>query len=106
MPWHEGDLVHKLRRLQGLNVEQLAARADLSPSIIRRLEQGKTRQADRNTVVKIARVFGMSAGEFIDAVPQAAVTVHAMPNETVTEPKEPRGTPPTTRGFSRRRKRA
>jgi transcriptional regulator with XRE-family HTH domain len=62
-----------LRRLRGVTVEVLADEAELPASVIRRLEQGITKQPDQDTIRKLARVFGYSAGEFIDAVPNAVI---------------------------------
>lgn len=75
MPWHDGDLVHKLRRISGLNVEELARVAELPPSVIRRLEQGITKEATPSTIRKLATVFGFTHGEFVDAIPQATLKV-------------------------------
>jgi transcriptional regulator with XRE-family HTH domain len=71
--WHEGDLVHKLRGIYKLTVQQLSKRADVAPSVIYRLEDGRTKEPKRETVSKLAAAFGMTPREFEDAVPPVAL---------------------------------
>ena len=77
--WHEGDLCHKLRRHRRWTVETLARRAGLTPSIIRRLEQGVTREPERKTVEALALAFDMTPREFQDAVPSGEIACRPQP---------------------------
>lgn len=87
MPWHEGDLVHKLRRLSKWTVEELATRAKMNPSVIYRLEDGRTKEPKRRTVTKLATVFGLSLREFTDAIPPGSVRL-ALEEPVVKKPEE------------------
>lgn len=71
--WHEGDVCHKLRRLCGLTVEQLAKEAKLTSSVIYRLEDGRTKEPKRATIAKLAIAFRLTPREFMDAVPRGGV---------------------------------
>ena len=82
MPWHEGDLVHKLRGIYQLTVQQLAQRADLPPSVIYRLEDGRTKEPKRDTVNKLAAAFGMTAREFADCIPPETLRLRDQPLTT------------------------
>jgi hypothetical protein len=42
----------------------------MSPSVVHRLESGRTREAKRDTLDRIARAFGMTSRQLIDAVPK------------------------------------
>lgn len=73
VPWHEGDVIRKLRVAAGLRLEDLAAMTTLSFTTIAALEIGKTREAKRTTIEKIALAFGLTERELRDMVPRQGV---------------------------------
>lgn len=73
MPWHEGDVVHKLRRMCGWTVEELARRASINTSVIYRLEDGRTRDPKRPTIEKLSAAFGFDVRDFRHLVPPGNV---------------------------------
>ena len=82
MAWHEGDVCHKLRRLRGWTVKQLAKEANLPTSVIHRLEDGRTKEPKRKTLALIAQAFRLSLREFSDQVPAGAVLSRGSEQET------------------------
>jgi transcriptional regulator with XRE-family HTH domain len=71
--WHEGDVCHKLRRVCGWTVLQLAKEAKLNPALIYRLEDGRTKEPKRATIAKLATAFRLTPRQFMDAVPRGGV---------------------------------
>ena len=63
-----GPRLRAARRQQGLTLEQLAARADISPSTLSRLESGK-RQANLELLVPLTRQLGIKIDDLIPADP-------------------------------------
>ncbi len=73
VPWQEGDVIHKLRRIAGWTVQQLAKKAKVNPSVIYRLEDGRTKEPKRQTLIKLAGAFGLSARELMEAIPSGSL---------------------------------
>lgn len=75
VPWTEGDVIRKLRVIFGFTLEQLAERCDVSFTTISKLELGKTKEARRDTLKKIAAAFGWTAQQIIEAIPTQTIAV-------------------------------
>jgi Predicted transcriptional regulator with C-terminal CBS domains len=67
--WHEGDVIRKARTLLGWTLEDLAERSGVNFSVINRIELGKTKEPKRATLAKIARAFGWTPRQILEAVP-------------------------------------
>jgi transcriptional regulator with XRE-family HTH domain len=69
--WHEGDVVRKLRATLGWKLEHLARVSTVSLQVIHKLEIGKTKEPKRSTLKKLAKAFGLTDRQLLDAVPPA-----------------------------------
>lgn len=67
--WNEADVIRKLRAETGITTERLAIESRVSISAINRIETGRTADATKPTLEKLAAVFGMSYEDLIAAVP-------------------------------------
>lgn len=67
--WHEGDVIRKVRVLLGWTLEDLAEVSGVELTVINRIELGKTKEPKRATLAKIARAFGWSPRQILEAVP-------------------------------------
>lgn len=67
--WHEGDVIRKVRTLLGWTLEDLAAVSGVNFTVINRIELGKTKEPKRATLTKIARAFGWTPRQILEAVP-------------------------------------
>jgi transcriptional regulator with XRE-family HTH domain len=67
--WREADVIHALRIECGWLVSELAARAHVNPSVLYRLEDGRTRNPTLPTLQKISQAFGLTVKELRNAVP-------------------------------------
>ena len=70
LPWTEADVVRKLRAETGITLKRLAKESGVALKTINRLEMGHTEEAKRATLMKLARVFGMTQDEFFAAIPR------------------------------------
>lgn len=70
LEWNEADLIRKLRAETGITLERLAAESRLSITTINRIELGKTAEAKRATLAKLAAVFGLTYEDFMAAIPR------------------------------------
>ena len=70
LPWHEGDVIRKLRNAAGWTLPELAERAGVSFTAIHEIEIGITKQPTRGVLTKVAAVFGLKYTELLDLVPQ------------------------------------
>lgn len=72
--WTIGDVVRKLRASAHLKLKELADRAGgMNISVIHNLETGRTKEAERETLNRIASTFGLTVRELEDLVPQQPV---------------------------------
>jgi transcriptional regulator with XRE-family HTH domain len=69
--WREGDVIRRLRTAAGWKLKHLAAASGVDLQVIHRLEIGKTKEAKRATLMKIAGAFGLTDRQLIDAIPKA-----------------------------------
>lgn len=76
-PWNIGDVVAKLRDAAGWTLDDLAEHAGMNRNVISKLETGRTGEAKRKTLVKIAAAFGLTVRELEDQVPQTPVRFDA-----------------------------
>lgn len=67
--WRDGDVIRRLRDQAGWTLEQLAEVSTVNPQTIHRLEKGKTKEAKRETLERIAHVFGLTERQLRDALP-------------------------------------
>lgn len=67
--WHEGDVVRKLRAVVGWKLKDLSAASGVGIQVIHRLEAGKTKEAERDTLIRLATAFGLTWRQLVDAVP-------------------------------------
>ena len=67
--WHEGDVVRKLRAIVGWKLKDLSAASGVDIQVIHRLEVGKTKEAERETLTRLAAAFGLTWRQLLDAVP-------------------------------------
>lgn len=67
-----GQLLQQLRFEAGLTLYELAKRSGINRSTLQRLETGTTTSPDTKTLNALARVFGIEAEQFYDAVWQEA----------------------------------
>ncbi len=72
-PWTEGDVVRKLRLVAGWKLKHLAKHSGVSLTMIHELEMGKTKEAKRATLTRIAAAFGLTLRDLLDLVPQKPV---------------------------------
>ncbi len=70
LPWHEGDVIRKLRTAFGWTLPELAKRSGINQQTIHRIEKGDTREPKRATLTRIAAAFNLSLPEFEAAVPR------------------------------------
>lgn len=70
LPWHEGDVIRKLRTASDLGLDALAKKSGVDISTIHRLEKGLTKEPKRETLRKLAGAFNLTARELDDAVPR------------------------------------
>ena len=73
VPWHEGDVVRKLRMAAGWKLKHLHGASGVSVKVLNDLEMGHTKEAKGTTLTKIAKAFGLSLRDFRDLVPAAVV---------------------------------
>lgn len=83
--WTEGDVVRKLRTLAGWKLKQLAELSGVSLTMIHELEVGKTKEAKRATLTRIAGAFGLTLHDLLDLVPKQAVRLDV----PMPQPKAP-----------------
>jgi transcriptional regulator with XRE-family HTH domain len=76
--WTEGDVVRKLRAMRGWTLQQLQIKSGVNIQVLHRIESGKTKEAKRATLDRIAAVFGVTSRHLLDAVPP--------PSHIVAEP--------------------
>ena len=67
--WTEGDVVRKLRIVAEWKLKDLAKQSGVSLTMIHELEMGKTKEAKRSTLTKIAAAFGLTYPELLGLVP-------------------------------------
>lgn len=86
--WTEGDVVRKLRLVAGWKLKHLAKYSGVSLTMIHELEMGKTKEAKRATLTRIAAAFGLTLRDLLDLVPKQPVRldVPAQATERVAEP--------------------
>lgn len=78
VPWHEGDVIRKLRTIYGWTLDDLEERCDgVSFTTINKIELGKTKDPKRHTLDRIARAFGWTVRQLHDAIPQQPIAVSA-----------------------------
>lgn len=75
LTWTEGDVIRKLRKLARLTTAQLEEEAQVGHNTINKLENGATKEAKRDTLNKVASVFGLDWRALTDAVPRQTLTV-------------------------------
>lgn len=99
--WHLGDVIRKLRAAADLTLHELADQSGVNISVIHDLEIGRTKEAKRATLDKLASAFSLTARELEDLIPSQPVRF-----DIVTKVKETR-TLSTAHGpeFQRARKR-
>jgi transcriptional regulator with XRE-family HTH domain len=84
--WHEGDVIRKLRKLVGWTLEDLSKASGVDTQVIHRLEIGKTKEAKRATLSRLAGAFGLTSTQLLSAVPT--------PIDLPVVVKVPAGAPP------------
>jgi len=62
-------VVRKLRAVVGWKLKDLSAASGVDVQTIHRLEAGKTKEAERDTLTKLATAFGLTWRHLLDAVP-------------------------------------
>lgn len=62
-------MIHALRIACGWQVQELAKRAKLNPSVIYRIEDGRVLHPRQETLEKLAAAFGVTVRELRNAVP-------------------------------------
>jgi len=67
--WHEGDVIRRLRRAAGWKLEDLKQASGVDVQVIHRIEMGITKEPKRDTLRKIARAFGLTDRQLLDAIP-------------------------------------
>lgn len=82
MPWTEGDLIRKLRIAFGWTLDDLRERSGVNPTVVSKIELGKTKEPKRDTLRKIAKAFGFSEQQFFAAVPAQQLEL-PIPAETI-----------------------
>src|SRR4051794_12561325 len=92
--WREGDVIRRLRMAAGWRLRDLAEASGVDIQVIHRLEIGKTKEAKRGTLTKIAGAFGLSDRQLLDAVPAGAdlpvelAKIAARPSRAPRSPKK------------------
>jgi len=71
--WHEGDVVRKLRAAAGWTLNDLETRSGVGFAVIHKLESGRTKEAKRATLEKLAAAFGLTARDLLDLVPSTPI---------------------------------
>jgi transcriptional regulator with XRE-family HTH domain len=71
--WRIGDVVRKLRQEANLTLADLDALSGVHLTTIHDLEVGRTKEAKRATLTRLAGVFGLSLRELEDLVPTSRV---------------------------------
>ncbi|MDD5728396.1 MAG: helix-turn-helix domain-containing protein, partial [Victivallales bacterium] len=61
---YDFSIIRELRKREGLNIADLAARSDVSVSVISKLERNQC-VAELETIYRLARVFGLTASDMI-----------------------------------------
>jgi len=61
--------VREIAEKQGLNMAQLARRADLDNNTVRKIWHDPTKEISTITLDKIARALGVNASELIETLP-------------------------------------
>lgn len=67
--WREGDVIRRLREAAGWGLEELAAASGVDLQTIHRMEKGRTKEAKRSTLHRIAQAFGLTERQLRDAIP-------------------------------------
>jgi transcriptional regulator with XRE-family HTH domain len=57
-------VLRELRKRQGLTIDQVSQKAEISPAVISKLERNQTK-ADLDTLFKLSRVFGINSADFL-----------------------------------------
>ncbi len=110
--WHEGDVIRKVRTVLGWTLDDLATLSGVNFTVINRIELGKTKEPKRATLAKIARAFGWTPRQILEAVPshpfaidlsirkrnEAKGSREAAPLKTRHLAAEPRSEPAQKRG--------
>ncbi len=61
-----GELIKKVRKEKGMTQKQLAAKAEISFSMISKLESGERKNPTNDILTKIADALGVSKAELVD----------------------------------------
>lgn len=69
IPWRDGDVIRRLRMAAGWKLKDLAAASGVDVQVIHRIEVGLTKEPKRVTLERIARAFGLTDRQLMDAVP-------------------------------------
>lgn len=68
-------MIRKLRVTFGWTLADLQRKSGVDPTTINKIELGKTREADRSTLQKIAAAFGLTLTQFLDAIPAQGIAL-------------------------------
>lgn len=88
----EGALIRQLRQACGWRLWGLSQLSGIPMNTINKIEMGRTKQPDRNTIEAIASAFGLSYVQFYAAIPKPVEVAINPPAQPKKKPQK--GHPP------------